>query len=40
MPLSKRVETFGIAIDDLEQHGRKGFIEIFGLPEDPRGPFY
>ena len=35
--LNQEVDALKITIDDLEQHGRKGSIRVFGLPEDTPG---
>ena len=35
--LQSHVQALEIKIDDLEQHGRKGSIRVFGLPEDSPG---
>ena len=35
--LTDELEEQKIRFDDLEQHGRKGSIRVFGLPEDTRG---
>ena len=35
--LQDKVQDLEIKIDDLEQHGRKGSIRVFGLPEDSPG---
>ena len=35
--LQQKVETLEVAMGDLEQHGRKGSMRIFGLPEDTSG---
>ena len=35
--LNQEVDALKITIDDLEQHGRKGSIRVFGRPEDTPG---
>ena len=35
--LTQELEAQKIKFDDLEQHGRKGSIRIFGLPEETSG---
>ena len=35
--LTQKVNDLEVRYDDLEQQGRKGFIRVFGLPENDEG---